>query len=334
MKNFYCLKFDRHITSFNFYNEVLKDLHEYFQSNTKDDLILDFTNVDYIDVEVIPILLTTGCMLKDYFGTPVPLFVPWKPRLLSYLSDIKFIDIAIEWNIFAFDGRFLGGYETNKIKPGSKTYCFKAGTYKDEIREELRNSLKVISEFNRGDSILSEIRVKQILNEITEICHNGCNHSNSMCFISIESNSGKDTATISISDYGIGYYKSLTNKVNSGKIEFNFIDQESFLKLNQSEKNIYSILEAVFYRKNSTEYGLYNVIEEILFNNGTVRIHTENTQLIFRRKDLFYNKDIIANEFVEKSQLVLKGMANIKTSPIRYSSKFNGVHIELQIPLK
>lgn len=334
MENLYALKFKNSVTSYYYYNEILKELHEYFLLHKNSELIFDFTNVDYIDAEVIPILLATGCVIKDYLRKPISLFIPWKPKLLSYLCDIGFIDIVRNKNIFLLDERFIGGYAVNTINPECNTYCFEKGTSKDEIYKGLKHSIGIISEFFKGDQLLSESRSKEILEEITEISHNACNHSESMCFVSIVSNLKKGYATISISDYGVGYYKSFEQKIKNGNADLKLISEAEFSQLKPLERNIYSILEGIFHRENSPKYGLYHVVNEILDHNGFVRIHTNNTQLVIKNKSIFINKRKYPSYLIKRNEEVQNGSLDIQKSPIRdFNNKFNGVHIELQIPL-
>jgi hypothetical protein len=338
----YIVKFDEDVTSFFFYNKMLPSLHEYFKFHRDSDLYFDFSDVEFVNPLVIPNILTLAVILKEYFGQPVRLFIPWKPRLLSYLADIKFIDIVTRYSLFDIDEGYIGDYETHKIKEECKTFVFSYDSDEEYIYNSISLSNEIFKNIYRDDPNISVEKLDNLKKILTEICKNGCSHSKSMCFATMQTNLSRNIkfkkAYISISDCGIGYYDSIRSKIlDSGFLPY-FMDKDDYLKLEAIyEKDIAGILEAIFFRRDQAIYGMYDVINRVVANDGIVRIHSCQTQLIFTKNNFSHylndNKKLL-NDFKTKYDESIKSNLNTKYSSVRNSeAKFKGVHIEIEIPI-
>lgn len=338
----YNLELDENITSFSFYNKILPKLNYYFKYNRNEQLIFDFSQVDFINPLVIPNICITGLILRNNLEQKVDMYIPWKPKLLSYLQDISFLSIIKQYDLFNIDERYIGGYEVGGLFQECNTFVFDKGSTKAMIRNELLKSEKVISRLYSGSKNFKERAMDEILHVFTEFCHNACFHSGSACFATFQTNLGDKTsfkkAYISISDCGMGYYNSIVQKITDTDVKLNFLPNCDFNVLLEN-KNLYGILEAIFYRYNDKIYGIYQLFEYILKVNGVIRIHSEDTQLVFTKKSI---ENYILNgewkclpDYFMNYYYKLKGESlDEQYSPIRvYDSKLKGVHIEIEIPI-
>ncbi len=343
MNKLYGIMFQDNITSNHLYNNILPQLQQYFKNdvNKEMEIVFDFTHVEYISPTVIPNILNIGFILKNYFSSPVRLFIPWKPKLLSYLHDINFLNLANRYDIFLMDSRYIGGYDFNKISPEYKTYMFLNDVDKAHIAYQIQDSVKVIKEICRSnDKMVADRSIEQILNIFIEICHNACYHSRKPCFATFQSNIGDKVkfkkAYISIADCGHGYNRSIIDKIKENEYNPLFLTK-STIEIGKKDENYLSILEAIFFRKQYENYGLFDVVKSVIYNNGTVRIHSNDTQLVITRS--FYEKylnDIENNS--EKIQLIKdifkEGNSEGKYNVKHYTNRYKGVHIEIEVPIE
>ena len=333
--------FSKDATSYDFYNNVLSQLHEYFKEGTKSKLVIDFSEVEYISPLVVPNILTVGYILKTYFESPVELLIPWKPKMISYLNDVGFLSQLKNYDLFDVDERFIGDLECTGLYPGCSTYSFEPSMAYEDIRFKLKRSLNIINDLAETMKINVENRTEWLLNILTELCFNACAHSGNLCFATIQTNLIDEhkhkKAYVSISDCGQGLYKTLSTKFAAESIQPVTTTTQRFLNLDQSIKNIYAILESVFYRKNYKIFGLFHVVDKTISNNGIIRMHTDDTQIIFTSdsfKKYVDSPEKLVTNLQNKFNKVLENELEIKYSPVRKSvSRFKGVHIELELPL-
>jgi hypothetical protein len=300
--------------------------------------MFDFSKVAFINPLVIPNILIVGLSLKEYFENEIDLYIPWKPDLQSYLTDIGFLNIVRENKLFKLDEEYIGGYTPGRLNNYCNTFIFDFGTTVGNIRYELNKSIGIIEKALFDREYFSDESKDNLLRVFTEIVDNACKHSESPCIVSFQVVSGNNFADkkayISISDGGIGYYKSLVKKIDD--IPLSCISKNDFIRLNQ-ERNMYGIIEAIFYRQNYKVYGLNTVMRDIICKNGIVRIHSVDTQLIFTNnnfgKIIDNPKDIESYLKVTKEKFN-KGNISDKYSNYRqYNYKLKGVHIEFEIPM-
>ncbi|WP_088227826.1 hypothetical protein [Desulfosporosinus sp. FKB] len=335
MEEYYLVDFDENVTSYSFYSKILPQLHIYFERKLSKSLLLDFSNVNFINPLVIPNIIAVGFILKEYFVKPVELYIPWKPELLSYLDDIGFFAIVRKYKIFNLDERLIGGYESGKINHACKTFIFEPGATKGDIRYTLNKSIKLLIEEKYSENTLDDL-----LNTLTEICCNACIHSGSRCISTFQSNIGSNIkhkkAYISISDYGIGYYNSILKQLSKIN-ELNFISKSQYTLLDiDKHKNLFGILEAIFYRKKNDEYGIFQVFKYVFEQDGVIRVHSEDTQLIFTKNTFlrYINNPNELDEYLDYIKLANK-KSDMQFSPFRKNeSRLKGCHLEIEIPLR
>jgi len=325
--DYYPISFNGNLTSYQFYTSILKQLREYYRRDGETQLLFDFTRVKSIDTLVIPNLLCVGITIRDNSG-----FIPYfrvsdnvdARSLRRYLNDVNFINLAEKYDIFQFDSSIKGGWSKYGIQKFSTTIFF------DEEEDEETTWRKLFFNVNKfADSYLKEFNYVErdfsltnlIVENCKEILENSKEHGKCFAFMSIQYNSTFKKAYISISDCGIGMADSHNKQVSNNSINDLFVN-------NIVENELDGIVHCMFRRFNKP-YGLYSVIKKILKNNGTVRIHSMNTQLILTDNLLMpieIGNNI--NSFKEIIQL-----DNFKAN-VRRNIKFGGVHIEFELPVE
>lgn len=337
----YHVYFEVDATSFDLYHNVIPQLHNYFDMKSPSKLILDFSHVDFVSPLVIPNILTVGYILKSFFGEPVELLIPWKPKLLSYLYEVGFLRIAKEYELFAIDEGYIGGLDLGHLYPGCFTYCFGPELDYEDIRYQLMGSISIINELAEKTIKKLDEKGEQLLNLLTEVCYNACIHSNNMCFATIQTNlidsNRHKKAYLSISDCGQGFFNTLNTKFVNGNGAPLLLGKDEFAALEPDYQNFYSILEAVLYRQHYKIFGLYQVIDNVISANGVVRVHCFDTQIVFTRDSFkkYLNEPAkLLKSLKEKFEKVVTEELDIKFSPIRKTlTKLKGVHIEIEVPI-
>jgi hypothetical protein len=331
------IKFPSKLTSYIFFTEILSQLNFHFTNLTQNKIIFDFSDVERINPLALPNLLITGSQIKNYYGAPVPILLPWKPKLLAYLSDTGFLTLNNKLSIFAIDEGVLGGFESGIYNEAS-IHHFHRGEIvdKSDISLKLRKSLNVLELAFKDRLTVNENKIDKILLLFEEIIWNAIVHGESDCFACLQSNIGRGTgfkkAYVSISDGGKGFLRSLLTKTDSGYIP-KFVSP-TWLLNNKHYCNLAAILEAIFYRQTKEVFGIYDIIRMVSKENGTVRIHTENTQLVLTPNSLpdDHDPENILSHFISACE---QGQGReLKYSSVRISKeKLHGVHYELEIPL-
>jgi hypothetical protein len=343
MDDTYVIKLEEDVTSFSYYNKVLPLLHLYFtEDNRHKRLYFDMSEVNFVNPLVIPNFLILAVILKEHLKEPAELFIPWKPRLLSYLADIGFLDIVKRYGLFHIDEGYIGGFEANTLRSECKTFVFQHGAEEEDIYGSLSESNAIFRNIYKGSGDAITEKIDNLRRILTEVCKNGCSHSNSMCFATLQTTMSSRIsfrkAYVAISDCGIGYYDSICRKIlDYGYIPF-LLDAEGFLSLKQKdERDIVAILEAILFRRDETIYGMFDVIKRVVSTNGVVRIHSQQTQLVFTQRNfLAYldNVKLLLDDFKFKYEEAINTNLNAKYSNVRKSgSRFKGVHIEIEVPL-
>ncbi len=327
-------------TSFDFYNNVLPQLHNFFRQNSGRELVLDFSEVSFISPLVVPNIFTIGYILKKHFGTPVELIVPWKPKLLSYLNDISFFSIISDYDLFVIDDRYVGGLNTNTVYPGCFCYCFEPDMAYEDVRYKLKKSINIIT-----DLATSITGVKSdgsdLLNNLTELCYNACLHSDNLAFATIQTNLTDNNrhkkAYLAISDCGNGLYHSLSKKYRANEASPVTVSTDEFLSLSEDVRNVYAILESILFRQQYEVFGIFHVVGNVTATGGVVRIHSNDTQVILTQNSFqrYIDHPVkLAKTLKDKLVQVQREDIELRFSPVRKSSgKLKGVHIEIEVPI-
>lgn len=337
MQKYNFIRFPENVTSFEFYHNILKQLNAHFSLNATSKIVFDFSNVEFINPLVLPNLLVCGNQIRKYYHESAELLIPWKPKLLTYLYETGFFDINTKENIFNIDDRIIGGFEVGTYSE-AKIYHFSQSNIleKGDISPVIKNSLQVIEKAFGEKLTINENKIEKILIVFEELVWNALYHGGGDCFVCFQSNFGRSTsykkAFISFSDDGVGFLKSLLGKDASTW-------NAKFLGHVPDVDNLYcqlaAILEAVFYRSDKEAFGIFDVVKMVSKENGTVRIHNVNTQVVLTPNSLpsEISPSVIMQHFVKLHEDGVN--KDPKYSNVRISKeKLSGIHYEFEIPFE
>lgn len=309
------IDFPKDLTSFEFYNNIIKQQVKIEESDLKNELeeiILDFSKISKIEPLVIPNLLCLGYRIRKNLEKIPMIYIPntnYSGVIKNYLNEIGFTYYVDKYKLFEFNDSPYNGLEGKKIDPLCGTLYFDLKYTQGEIRRGVDLYVKPFTEsylvdfnamFDTSQGLYYGNEIAEFLEEIISNCNR---HAKSFSFTTLHAKHSTKMIYISVSDYGCGFGRTVNSEV-------------------PQNNEMIAILTGIYKRKNSKVYGLYNVIRRVLELNGKVRVHSKDTQLIFTPRILseFLNEKLLADDSFKKY--------NVKSD-----IPFNGVHIEIELPL-
>lgn len=302
------------LSSAEFYNSLLPKVY-YLLKNNPEMIVFDFSLVKNINALVIPDLLCIGYGIKKKLGQPAILYIPETMEMepvKDYLYQIRFTELARKRNqeIFKFYSSPTAGMLGKKIDPLCRTFFFDTKISRDEISQIISFYIlefadKYLSRFIYKDVEYTDekkdiIYKNAIVEFIREAVYNCSEHSESFSVATLHANYNDKRVFISVSDYGRGFLKSSSNNC-----------------MNEYE----AIMYGVYKRCNEHIYGLYNMVETVLRYNGLIRIHSNDTRVVFSPR--------WKEEFLQRS---LNDSYLFKKYNVRNTVFFKGAHIEIELP--
>ena len=304
----------RDLTAYEFYNNLLPNI----VGTNEQELCLDMSNTKRIEPLVIPNLLCLAFIEKRNSNKRLVMSIPDTVSggmVRNYLNQIGFTYYANKYDLFEFQFNPYGGLEGKQIDPLCKTLIFNADDSLDNIYRGVEMCISPFSEAYLSKFQIYDSENCIVANEITEfleeILFNCKKHARSFSITTMHANYAAKKIYIAVSDVGCGFMSSLNKQSILAGIH-DEIDDE-----------LMGILHGVYRRKDSKIYGLYNVIRRVLDYDGRVRIHSNDTQIIFTPR--------IKQSFTEKNILNTEGF---KKYNVKNTVKYDGVHIEIEIPLE
>lgn len=336
----FIIQIPKNLTSYTFYNYFLQDLHQYCVNAFSSNLILDFSVTKVIDPTVIPNLLCVGYIIRERTKKTPQIYIPntlSSIELKRYLNEIGFIGFAESCNLFSIDPSIKGGWSGQKMDKLNTTLFFEADESESVSWANMHKAINFIKKYLQ---YYSNDNSNSIIDFSKEIIENSKIHGKSFSFMTIQYNYKREKVYLSYSDCGDGFLKSFEEKRLIKQTElFNEIritdkiqtrkkiekQLEDLLK-NKVENELEGIIKGVYTRLNEP-YGLFSVIQKALYKGGIVRIHSNNTQVVFTE-----NTSLLLNTATDEHSL-RSLINNISPQNIRKDIKFPGVHIEIELPL-
>ena len=115
----YVIPVSGNLTSYVFYEDVIRLLHAYFVEERDDQVVFDFSCAKTIDPLVLPNLLCAGYWIARHREHPARIFVPGSPDfspLRTFLNRTRFVELAQKYNLFQFDDCISGGLKESKFR--------------------------------------------------------------------------------------------------------------------------------------------------------------------------------------------------------------------------
>ena len=244
------------LTSYAFYTVILPQFHACLQQPTTDQIIFDFSDVEFIDSLVLPNLLCVGYWIVNRFDKPAKISVPSSAkysRIRTYLSKSNFLKIARNYGLFIFDDNIEGGLLLSDYKSSiNNIFVYEPflksdgrtdeEKTKERIYNQLQRTLKVfladfITVYQDADFDYASLR-KKLFSFCYEMIENAILHGNSFCFLGLQYYS-THRIKIAISDCGRGFMNSI-NDDRSRSIDIRFYEDE--LELHVNNPDLYSDL--------------------------------------------------------------------------------------------
>ena len=370
-KDFVAITPEGNMTSYYFYNTVLKKMHDYILQEDPPQLLLDFSATKGIDALVLPNLLCLGYWVLKYSGRPVKIFVPSSPEFVSirtFLANAGFADLAQKFGLFDFEADVTGGLSSRVYKSSLNTTQVFQSVYKtDDAVDVEKTKIAIWNQLNSSlvpfihqfllysdDKSISR-NLEQISETIVVFCRelveNALLHGWSFCFLTMQYTSNyRKQIKISVSDCGCGFLNSIERDRKRSKqilcMKSNGIpgverlmhecpplQSDSEIRRYASMPVICTELEGIVYgllSRFNKPYGLYNVYQIVSKMGGTIRIHSNDTQLVLSER---LQSLLTYCHSPEKLLQILENKQEY-TANVRRGLKFKGTHIELEIMLE
>lgn len=241
-----------------------------------------------ISLPALASLLSVGKKLKDFIGYPIPVQMKWDPQVIAILQDSHFIPIAKKLNIFSFSDVFEGTIRLNNeflnpntrllyfgdIKPISNIPPDQIGIEKAIHKQKIISNLRVrcANIFKGFDDNLENT----LYNTLLELIVNSLMHGQEFAFVALQRTS--KSITISVSDSGIGFKRSLFQTFNNPHFK-EITDAQAIFIGSLIQKDI---------------HGLRLAIEEVLnydnesiddTNEGWVTISSYDAEIRWQKKN-------------------------------------------------
>lgn len=324
------------LSSFKFYNEILKDVSEFYHSVDFDNKppIFAFTENSLVDPIVLPLIISLGNYLKKFHNNnPIDLDLTNNystNNLIKFLDSSDFFNLVGKnqnptfpkgLNIFEFDERIPNDYRNKSIQRSDhklRSYSLNDDNLKNRLlefepeesqRDFLIEYYTYLVENHFGTllndkEVTSERRV-EFIDILSELITNGLIHSKSEVFIMVFSNRFK--TSFSISDNGIGLFNSISVKKSNEFYEnmtvFNQLKKEVKFKMSEKvQESAFSIFESLYYSILKDRQGLFDLMCNVVINcNGYFRLHNDYVQIIVssRMNDELNELCKIRNKIIE-----------------------------------
>ena len=303
------------LSSFKFYNEILKDVSEFYHSVDFDNKppIFAFTENSLVDPIVLPLIISLGNYLKKFHNNnPIDLDLTNNystNNLIKFLDSSDFFNLVGKnqnptfpkgLNIFEFDERIPNDYRNKSIQRSDhklRSYSLNDDNFKNRLLEfepeESQRDFRIeyftyLVENHFGTllndkEVTSERRV-EFIDILSELITNGLIHSKSEVFIMMFSNRFK--TSFSISDNGIGLFNSISIKKSNEFYEnmavFNQLKKEVKFKMSDNvQASAFAIFESLYYSILKDRQGLFDLMCNVVINcNGYFRLHNDYVQII------------------------------------------------------
>lgn len=311
MEGFVYIEIPKDLSSYEFYNNVVKEVNYKVRNGNK--IVLDFSKTFRVEPLVIPNLLCLGYFLQDKYKSRAIIDIPdtsYASGIKNYLEQIDFIKYAYQFGLFDFGTSPYGGGYGKEIDPICGTQYFDPEYSDAEIFRGIEESIlpfadEYLYKFVKMEQKNNEIYyVNEIAEFLAEIIINCKIHARSFSFTTLHAKYSTGKIYISVSDMGGGFGSTIDSKS----------------EISEEEE---AILYGVYKRRESKIYGLYNVIRRVLEFDGKVRIHSNNTQIIFTPRIL---DDFISGRIYQN--------VTFKKYNVKEQLPFDGVHIEIELPLE
>lgn len=344
------LKYSGKISVFYFYNTIISEVNNLKEQGFLGQLILDFSDVKVFESSVIPNLLILGNYINNCMGSKPLIYIDetqTSGALKRYLYKISFFNLCERGERFYLDcNKYTGWPETNGMDELNTTVYFQPGSSEeldewqkkreypklsariwDDIYENLynfaSNYLGCYQEYAKYNDVRSEMESNTALAMTYEVVKNSLSHGKSYSYVTFQINRSQNKIYLTLSDYGVGFYKTLTEK-----------------GINIKDEGM-AIIKGIFARADERGYGLFEVVYRTLQCSGMVRIHSNNTKIVLTSGE--EDEEVVEDDGCYPYLTYLKKHDSNGLVTKLYKHKgynyiencfFPGVHVEIVLPIE
>lgn len=319
----------------------LKILRDSYLNGNGNLPVWDLTNLTpkKVSFSALTSFLSISKTIRDFIGKPIEIKVLWHPEFQGFLSDIDFLKISTDFDLYDWKG-MLGGFNSNKTSTDTRIFYYSdipsfnytdtdsIIDWKDTKREELKRSisfrLKPIFDNNYFIEQWNKELEAVFSTTISELVVNSLIHGRSIAFVGVQRT--RKGITTCISDSGIGFLNSL-KKYKPDLTEY----------LNNS--NLKSILYSSFHSRN--KIGLYRAISDVIKSEGYINISSFDSEILWKPEiwnfiDKHDELEDILKIDLQKSKFFIDGYVDMEILNKGYFKKYDhflmGSRITFEIP--
>lgn len=319
----------------------LKILRESYLNGNGNIPVWDLTNLTpkKVNFSALTAFLSISKTIRDFIGKPIEIKVLWHPEFQGFLSDIDFLKISTEFDLYDWKG-MLGGFSNNKTSPNTRIFYYsdiptfnytdidQIIDWKDIKREEIKRSisfrLKPIFDNNYFINQWNKELEAIFTTTISELVVNSLIHGRSIAFVGVQ-RTRKGISTC-ICDSGIGFLNSLKK-----------YKPELITDLGNS--SLKSILYSSFHSKN--KIGLYRAISDVIKSDGYINISSFDSEILWKPEiwsyiDKYEMIEDILKIDMQNSDFYIKGYVDGEILNKGYFKKYEhflmGSRITFEIP--
>lgn len=208
-----------------FLSKPLANLSREYVSGRHPEVIWDLRNVipRYQSMATLTAFLSLAHRLRLFTGHAQQALLHWNPRILSFWSDISFLELSRKYDLIDWPEELIGGYPSDVTNPNSLIIDYPLDSqipdqsnieewkeWKDNKREEVKEQLMLrcnrLFAGSRKFNIPSKLK-DQIAITAAELIVNSQLHGRSMAFLGMQRTSKR--ITVAVCDAGIGFVNSL-----------------------------------------------------------------------------------------------------------------------------
>ncbi len=330
------------LSNLNFHlTKELKILRESYLKGNGNIPIWDLTNITpkKVSFAALTAFISISKTIRDFIGKPIEIKVLWHPEFQGFLSDIDFLKIASEFDLYDWKG-ILGGFTNNKTSPNTRIFFYsdtpnfeysnieKLIHWKDIKREEIKRSIAFRLEPIFDNNYFAVNWNKELeaifTTTISELVVNSLIHGRSIAFVGVQKT--RKGITTCICDSGVGFL----NSIKKYKPEITQQLDNSSLK---------ALLYSSFHSKN--KIGLYRAISDVIKSGGYINMSSFDSEILWKPVIWSnYDKENILNEIlntkIENSEYYINSFVDSEILNRGYLKKYDhflmGSRITFEIP--
>ncbi|MFC0778224.1 hypothetical protein [Flavobacterium sp. HJSW_4] len=220
--------------------------------------------------------------IRDFIGQPIEVLAFWQPEFQGFLSDIGFLRIAHEFDLYDWKG-MLGGYDNNKTSITTKIFYYsdvpnidynnqsEIIDWKDTKRQEIKHSIHFRLNNIFNSKIFHDNWNKNLESVFTitlsELVVNSLLHGREIAFVAVQ-RTKRGISTV-VCDSGRGFLRSMK-------------DTKSYLNENLENSNLKALLISSLQSKN--KIGLYRAIDDIILSDGYVIMSSFDGEILWKQE--------------------------------------------------